>query len=71
MLSTGEEVEVRSYKRLTDLVIEDEAVKSLTNVQPGDCIVCFSKQGRDSPIVQHYSKIKNLFILLPVSAQCS
>ena len=44
MISTGEEVEVRSYKRLTDLVIEDEAVQSLTNVQPGDCIVCFSKQ---------------------------
>ena len=44
MISTGEEVEVRSYKRLTDLVIQDEAVQSLANVQPGDCIVCFSKQ---------------------------
>ena len=46
MISTGEEVEVRSYKRLTDLVIQDEAVQSLANVQPGDCIVCFSKQVR-------------------------
>lgn len=44
MISTGEEVEVRSYKRLTDLVIQDDAVQSLANVQPGDCIVCFSKQ---------------------------
>ena len=44
MISTGEEVEVRSYKRLTDLVIQDEAVQSLNNIQPGDCIVCFSKQ---------------------------
>ena len=39
---------MRSYKRLTDLVIEDEAVKSLDNVQAGDCIVCFSKQGGNS-----------------------
>ncbi len=44
MISTGEEVEVRTYKRLTDLVVCDEAVQNLSNVQPGDCIVCFSKQ---------------------------
>lgn len=44
MISTGEEVEVRNYKRLTELVVQDEAVRSLERVQPGDCIVCFSKQ---------------------------
>jgi ATP-dependent RNA helicase SUPV3L1/SUV3 len=44
MISTGEETEVRKYKRLTDLIIEDEAVKDLRNVRPGDCIVCFNKQ---------------------------
>lgn len=42
-LTTGEDVEVRQYKRLTELNIEDNALGSLTNVQPGDCIVCFSK----------------------------
>lgn len=42
-LTTGEDVEVRNYKRLTELKIEDEALGSLENVQPGDCIVCFSK----------------------------
>ncbi|XP_076066890.1 suv3 RNA helicase [Oratosquilla oratoria] len=40
----GEEVEVRRYKRLTELSIEDSAVHSLDNIQPGDCIVCFSKR---------------------------
>ena len=39
----GEEVEVRRYKRLTKLEIEDEALRHLSNVRPGDCIVCFSK----------------------------
>ncbi|GJQ83874.1 hypothetical protein Trydic_g6752 [Trypoxylus dichotomus] len=42
-LTCGEDVEVRKYKRLTDLRIEDSALGSLDNVQPGDCIVCFSK----------------------------
>lgn len=44
MISTGEEVEVRTYKRLTPLIKQDKAVQSLENVEPGDCIVCFSKQ---------------------------
>lgn len=35
---------MRTYKRLTDLVVEDKAIGSLSNVQSGDCIVCFSKQ---------------------------
>ncbi|XP_045475671.1 ATP-dependent RNA helicase SUV3 homolog, mitochondrial isoform X1 [Harmonia axyridis] len=42
-LTTGEDLEVRNYKRLTQLQIEDQALGSLDNVQPGDCIVCFSK----------------------------
>ncbi|XP_011503663.1 PREDICTED: ATP-dependent RNA helicase SUV3 homolog, mitochondrial [Ceratosolen solmsi marchali] len=39
----GETVEVRKYKRLTNLIIENKALNSLLNVQSGDCIVCFSK----------------------------
>lgn len=42
-LTAGEDVEVCTYKRLTNLNIEDNALGSLANVQPGDCIVCFSK----------------------------
>ncbi|EFN89463.1 ATP-dependent RNA helicase SUV3-like protein, mitochondrial [Harpegnathos saltator] len=42
-LSTGEDVEIRRYKRLTQLEIENQALGSLNNVQPGDCIVCFNK----------------------------
>lgn len=41
--TTGEIVELRSYDRLTELVIEDSALGSLDNTMPGDCIVCFSK----------------------------
>ncbi|XP_031787332.1 ATP-dependent RNA helicase SUV3 homolog, mitochondrial [Nasonia vitripennis] len=41
--TTGEDVEVRKYKRLTELEIEDAALGTLSNVQPGDCIVCFNK----------------------------
>jgi len=43
-ISTGEEVEVRNYKRLTPLVVQTAAVSTVDNVQPGDCIVCFNKQ---------------------------
>ncbi|XP_017774376.1 PREDICTED: ATP-dependent RNA helicase SUV3 homolog, mitochondrial [Nicrophorus vespilloides] len=42
-LTTGEDVEIRNYKRLTELKIEDSAIGSLDKVEPGDCIVCFSK----------------------------
>ena len=31
------------YKRLTPIEYMDEPLGSLTNVQDGDCIVCFSK----------------------------
>jgi ATP-dependent RNA helicase SUPV3L1/SUV3 len=41
--TTGEELEIRHYKRLTELKVEDSCLGSLDNVQPGDCIVCFSK----------------------------
>ncbi|XP_050678931.1 ATP-dependent RNA helicase SUV3 homolog, mitochondrial isoform X2 [Leptidea sinapis] len=41
--TTGEELEVRTYKRLTELKVEDSALGSLDNVQAGDCIVCFNK----------------------------
>uniref|UniRef100_A0A1A9WC08 ATP-dependent RNA helicase SUV3 homolog, mitochondrial n=1 Tax=Glossina brevipalpis TaxID=37001 RepID=A0A1A9WC08_9MUSC len=41
--TTNETVEVHNYKRLTELTIEDKALTTLDNVQPGDCIVCFSK----------------------------
>nr|XP_028585294.1 ATP-dependent RNA helicase SUPV3L1, mitochondrial [Podarcis muralis] len=43
MYTTGEEVEVRNYKRLTPLKVLDQALESLDNLRPGDCIVCFSK----------------------------
>lgn len=42
-LTTGEDLEVRHYKRLTQLTVEDTALMTLNNVEPGDCIVCFSK----------------------------
>ena len=41
--TTGEELEVREYKRLTALNVEANALSTLKNVRPGDCIVCFSK----------------------------
>ncbi|KAG5670604.1 hypothetical protein PVAND_000854 [Polypedilum vanderplanki] len=41
--TTGEELEIRNYDRLTQLTVEKKALGNLNNVQPGDCIVCFSK----------------------------
>ncbi|XP_040293981.1 ATP-dependent RNA helicase SUPV3L1, mitochondrial [Bufo bufo] len=43
MYTTGEEVEVRNYERLTSLKLLDHALQSLNNLRPGDCIVCFNK----------------------------
>uniref|UniRef100_A0A672ZGR1 ATP-dependent RNA helicase SUPV3L1, mitochondrial n=1 Tax=Sphaeramia orbicularis TaxID=375764 RepID=A0A672ZGR1_9TELE len=43
MYTTGEEVEVHTYQRLTPFAILDHALESLDNLRPGDCIVCFSK----------------------------
>ena len=44
LIHSGEELEVKTYNRLTKLVKETKAVESLSNIQPGDCIVCFNKQ---------------------------
>uniref|UniRef100_A0A1B6MUP0 ATP-dependent RNA helicase SUV3 homolog, mitochondrial n=1 Tax=Graphocephala atropunctata TaxID=36148 RepID=A0A1B6MUP0_9HEMI len=41
--TTGEDVEVCKYKRLTELTVESSGLGGLDSVQPGDCIVCFSK----------------------------
>ncbi|XP_054731967.1 ATP-dependent RNA helicase SUV3 homolog, mitochondrial [Anastrepha obliqua] len=41
--TTNETVEVNNYERLTELTVEDSALGSLDYIQPGDCIVCFSK----------------------------
>jgi ATP-dependent RNA helicase SUPV3L1/SUV3 len=35
--------QIRKYKRLTALDVETTALGTLSNVLPGDCIVCFSK----------------------------
>lgn len=43
LFEIGEDVEVRRYKRLTDLVYLDKAVESFDNIRPGDCIVCFNR----------------------------
>ncbi|CAD5113633.1 DgyrCDS2795 [Dimorphilus gyrociliatus] len=42
-LETGDELEVRKYKRLTSLTVLNKAVENFDNVRDGDCIVCFSK----------------------------
>ncbi|XP_070608287.1 ATP-dependent RNA helicase SUPV3L1, mitochondrial isoform X2 [Erythrolamprus reginae] len=43
MYTTGEEVEVKRYKRLTPIKVLNKALESLDNLHPGDCIVCFNK----------------------------
>ncbi|AWP01715.1 putative ATP-dependent RNA helicase SUPV3L1 mitochondrial-like [Scophthalmus maximus] len=43
MYTTGEEVEVNTYQRLTPFSVLDQALESLDKLRPGDCIVCFSK----------------------------
>lgn len=43
MYTTGEEVEINTYQRLTPFSVLDQALVSLDNLRPGDCIVCFSK----------------------------
>ncbi|XP_046562779.1 ATP-dependent RNA helicase SUPV3L1, mitochondrial-like [Haliotis rubra] len=42
-LATGDEMEVKQYKRLTTLTYTNKPVESFDNVLPGDCIVCFKK----------------------------
>lgn len=41
--TTGEVIETNHYERLTQLTVENKAIESLDNLQPGDCIVCFNK----------------------------
>lgn len=41
--SVDEKVEIRDYDRLSPLQISNTALESIDNVEPGDCIVCFSK----------------------------
>ncbi|XP_060076558.1 ATP-dependent RNA helicase SUV3 homolog, mitochondrial-like [Ylistrum balloti] len=41
---TKDEFEVKTYQRLTPLKLLDEAVEDWTNIRPGDCIICFSKE---------------------------
>ncbi|XP_068614217.1 ATP-dependent RNA helicase SUPV3L1, mitochondrial-like [Brachionichthys hirsutus] len=43
MYTTGEEMEVHNYQRLTPIKVLDHAVESLQNLEAGDCIVCFNK----------------------------
>lgn len=43
LYTTGEEVEVHNYERLTPISVLDHALESLDNLRPGDCVVCFSK----------------------------
>ncbi|KAM3728112.1 ATP-dependent RNA helicase [Dirofilaria immitis] len=38
----GEHVEVHYYERKTPLTVSKEALRTLNNVQDGDCLVCFS-----------------------------
>lgn len=40
----GETVEVRYYERKSPLAIGDKAIEAYSNIEPGDCIVCFSKR---------------------------
>lgn len=44
LATAGETVEIREYKRLTGLTIENSALQTLSNVRPGDCLVCFNKR---------------------------
>jgi ATP-dependent RNA helicase SUPV3L1/SUV3 len=41
---TNDELKIENYERLTTLKIEEKALESLKNVQPGDCFVCFNKK---------------------------
>ncbi|CAF1219117.1 unnamed protein product, partial [Didymodactylos carnosus] len=43
MITTGDEVEVRQYQRLTNLTYLDKSIETFDNVRRGDCFVCFSK----------------------------
>ena len=63
LASTGEELEVNRYKRLTPLTLENKALVSLDNIQPGDCIVCFSKKDIYSVSLQLERKGHNVAVI--------
>lgn len=73
---TGDFMEIKRYQRLTALVIENEPLKDLKNVQPGDCIVCFTRENvytvtRELEKLGH--KVAVIYGLLPPGtkiAQC-
>ena len=39
----GDEIEVNAYKRLSPLAMEQHALASLKHIEPGDCVVGFSR----------------------------
>lgn len=41
---TGDTIEVHTYKRLSPLNIQKKALNDLSRVQPGDCVVGFSRR---------------------------
>ncbi|KAJ3322095.1 hypothetical protein HDV06_003546 [Boothiomyces sp. JEL0866] len=41
---TGETMEINTYERLTSLSIQNKAIRSLKNIEKGDCIVTFSRK---------------------------
>ena len=41
----GEEIEVNRYERLSPLITESQPLDNYKNVQPGDCVVVFSRKG--------------------------
>lgn len=61
--TTGEVVEVRNYKRLTELTVESTALTTLDNVRDGDCIVCFSKNDIYSVSRQIESRGKEVAVI--------
>lgn len=62
--TTNETVEVREYKRLTNLSVEDRALESLENVQSGDCIVCFSKNDIYSVSREIESRLREIIYVI-------
>ena len=54
---TGDELLVNKYTRLTSLTYLNSPLDNLSNVRPGDCIVCFSKKDILA-VVQQLEKLK-------------
>ncbi|GAX81673.1 hypothetical protein CEUSTIGMA_g9101.t1 [Chlamydomonas eustigma] len=54
----GDELEVKGYNRLSQLVVMSEALKSVENLKPGDCLVAFSRRavhGLKRDVLRHTS----------------